>query len=53
MAEEERKRNCSDNGSIYQHGYGFCKDVYCIECVDGTLEMHPHIGAIMDLSEVW
>ena len=53
MDEENGKRGCEDNGFIYPHGSEFCKDVYCIRCVDGNLELRPHIGAIMDLSEVW
>lgn len=53
MKAEEMNKSCSDGDTIYQHGSEFCKDVYCIRCSDGTLEMYPQIGAIIDLSEVW
>ncbi len=53
MKEQKRKRECSEGNSIYPHGSGFCKDVYCMSCIDGILEMHPEIGTVMDLSEVW
>ncbi len=47
------KTGCTDNGITYPEGSEFCKDVYCIKCVDGTLELHPAIGAVTNLSEIW
>ncbi len=52
MKEIEQKRDCREGNSIHPHGSEFCKDVYCIRCNDGILEMYPEIGTIMDLSEV-
>ena len=53
MNEEQGKRGCRDDEWVYPHGSEFCKDMYCIRCVDGTLEIHPFTGAINDLSEIW
>jgi len=40
MAEEKGKKGCEDNGITYPHGSEFCKDVYCIQCVDGIWRLH-------------
>ncbi len=53
MNVSEAKKSCEEEGVIYPHGYGFCRDVYCARCADGTLELHPEIGSITDLSLVW
>ncbi len=53
MDEENRKNSCRDNDTIYPHGMEFCHDVYCIRCEDGVLELHPQIGHVIDLDEIW
>ncbi len=53
MDGENGKRGYEDNGFIYPLGSEFCKDVYCTRCVHGNSELRPHIGAILDLPEVW
>jgi len=52
MAGQKEKMGCLEDEVIYPHGWEYCKDIYCFNCVDGRWETHPWIGVSIDPSRV-